>query len=248
MKMVPMGKYKGQPVEVMAEDKPYVEWISSQAWFRDKFASLHQMLSQSQVSNDTPEHNAMQAKFIDWHYALAATFALMRRDWMGEHDCIAIEKTNNKAVEIAKKNSGLDFLFRDVVVCVTAPYLSHAEFEVRSADVFLEGDRFSSSFEGGYYKYQEVSKMLDEAGFISGYGKFQLRIELKPSLGDDYPSVLRQCIAAKCDSIVVGSYSGSGAPFESVIEIFKRSGIRMISEPEITDWLPIAKKYHEKTS
>ena len=28
--LIPFGKYKGQPVEVLAQDKGYVEWLTAQ--------------------------------------------------------------------------------------------------------------------------------------------------------------------------------------------------------------------------
>ena len=246
MKTVPIGKYKGHPIEVMAEDKQYVEWISSQAWFREKFASLHQMLMQMQVSSDTPEHNAMQARFLDWHYALAATFAIQKTDWMNEE---AFVVKNGAVIERVMRRRDWKFGYPDVTYSARRCHLNPAKFEYESADVFLEMDPIyaSTPFDEANYPSEGYTarSILEAEGFQyrSAYG--YLRIELKPSIGDDYPSVLRQCIASNCNVVVVGRYTGAGAPFDSVVEIFKRSGIRMITEIDIQDWLEIAGKYSD---
>ena len=41
---VPFGKYKGQPVEVMAADASYCEWLTGQKWFRGKYRDLYRAL------------------------------------------------------------------------------------------------------------------------------------------------------------------------------------------------------------
>ena len=42
--IVPFGKYKGQPVEVMAADVSYCEWLTGQKWFRGKYRDLYRAL------------------------------------------------------------------------------------------------------------------------------------------------------------------------------------------------------------
>jgi uncharacterized protein (DUF3820 family) len=31
--IVPFGKYKGQPVEALAQDRSYLDWLQTQNWF-----------------------------------------------------------------------------------------------------------------------------------------------------------------------------------------------------------------------
>ena len=35
--MIPFGKYKGQPVDVLAADRDYAEWLQQQDWFRERY-------------------------------------------------------------------------------------------------------------------------------------------------------------------------------------------------------------------
>lgn len=58
--VVPFGKYKGQPVEVMAADTDYCEWLTGQKWFRGKYRNLYKALTnhgaepQGPVASATP--------------------------------------------------------------------------------------------------------------------------------------------------------------------------------------------------
>jgi uncharacterized protein (DUF3820 family) len=43
--VIPFGKYKGQPVEVVAADTDYCEWLTAQKWFKGKYQSLYRTLT-----------------------------------------------------------------------------------------------------------------------------------------------------------------------------------------------------------
>ncbi len=42
--VVPFGKYKGQPVEVLLQDHNYREWLAEQPWLREKHITLYQTI------------------------------------------------------------------------------------------------------------------------------------------------------------------------------------------------------------
>jgi hypothetical protein len=64
--VVPFGKYKGQPVAAMAADEGYCEWLTAQPWFRQRYANVYNILIQGGVEQqESPEHNQMQALFLD---------------------------------------------------------------------------------------------------------------------------------------------------------------------------------------
>lgn len=41
---MPFGKYKGKPVDVLAKDKGYLEWVLEQDWFKPKHPELYEVL------------------------------------------------------------------------------------------------------------------------------------------------------------------------------------------------------------
>ena len=66
-RLVPFGKYKGQPVEVMQMDTGYCEWLSTQDWFRERYANVYQqvIINNFTEASETPEHNKLQMLFLD---------------------------------------------------------------------------------------------------------------------------------------------------------------------------------------
>ena len=67
MQLVPFGKYKGQPVKVMQMDTGYCEWLSTQDWFRERYANVYQqvIINNFTEASETPEHNKLQMLFLD---------------------------------------------------------------------------------------------------------------------------------------------------------------------------------------
>jgi hypothetical protein len=67
--LIPFGKYKGQPVEVLATDKQYLDWLLSQTWFRERYPSINTIIINNfQKPSETPEHNKIQALFLDQEF------------------------------------------------------------------------------------------------------------------------------------------------------------------------------------
>lgn len=65
--LVPFGKYKGQPMEVMQMDKKYCDWLSKQDWFREQYGNVYNqvIINNFTEPSETPEHNRLQVKFLD---------------------------------------------------------------------------------------------------------------------------------------------------------------------------------------
>lgn len=58
-------------------------------------------------------------------------------------------------------------------------------------------------------------------------------IEIKPSISDDYPAVLRQMRSNKSTILFLNSYTGVGATRDQFIQTFNLSGITVIFKDEI---------------
>jgi hypothetical protein len=70
--LVPFGKYKGKPVEVLMADTGYRDWLMAQPWFRDRFQVVYQtIVNYGGEPADTPEHSQLQASFLDDSRCLA---------------------------------------------------------------------------------------------------------------------------------------------------------------------------------
>jgi hypothetical protein len=79
---------------------------------------------------------------------------------------------------------------------------------------------------------EQVSKLNVEAEQrwrkACGTQWIELSIELKPSVGDDYPAVLRQMRACKSNVLFLESYTGSGATEAQFIATFRSAGITVV--------------------
>jgi hypothetical protein len=71
--IVPFGKHKGRLLdEVILDDPNYLQWLTSQEWFRAKYMTLYQVIiNRGAEPEDTPEHNALQVLFLDDAFCLA---------------------------------------------------------------------------------------------------------------------------------------------------------------------------------
>jgi len=64
--IIPFGKYKGQQVDVLMNDRPYLEWLQGQDWFRARYQNINTLIVNNfREPAETPEHNKMQAMFLD---------------------------------------------------------------------------------------------------------------------------------------------------------------------------------------
>lgn len=175
--IVPFGKYQGQPVERLAEDKTYCDWLTQQSWLPQRHPELYAVIINNfQEPTETPVHNAMQAKFLDADYCHA---------------------------------------FMEIIR--TPYYGGPAVFEDKGIDVTIHSDP-------------------------------KVGIELKPTMSDDYPAVLRQILRVPADRrcLVVGEYTGVGATYDQVTEIFARLEIHMIMAHAIDERLPHARQVTTK--
>lgn len=190
--LIPFGKYKGRQVEEILDDRPYVEWLIAQAWFRERHASLYTIvINNGQEPVDTPEHNQMQVRFLSLEFAdrffKAAwpDFTLSKRD----AECMTIEGVEKVIFE----QSGIDAVLK--------------------------------------------IKVLNRSDLRDFY-HLEFGIEIKPTISDDFPSVLRQIKrhdpALKGFALYVGTYTGVGATEDQFRQFFESQGVRVVFQRELS--------------
>lgn len=73
------------------------------------------------------------------------------------------------------------------------------------------------------------SNEVDEEKRITTYGvNFPFRVEVKPIVGDDYPSILRAMKTVKTRQLLVGGFAGAGATWDELVKVFELSGITAV--------------------
>jgi hypothetical protein len=72
---------------------------------------------------------------------------------------------------------------------------------------------------------------IEDSSFYEFLGRKQgARIELKPQMGDDFPSVLRQMKRNGADTLVIGEFNSVGCTLEQVRAIFGDKRIVTLQE------------------
>jgi uncharacterized protein (DUF3820 family) len=273
-KIIPFGKYKGRLVdEVLVDDPGYLQWLAGQDWFRAKFNILHQVIiNRGGETQETPEHNALQVKFLDddfclrfvrhfepkldeiactelqtfcagerlkdlKHEALTKNRDLVRDqqsleqhakcDAEGKADIFrpyrSADKLRSEVLTLTAEIHDLEKRIADLLAAqkITTVEFSFAlEFEHRGVDVVLQVFAASKSHNIDPYE-------LHEFAFRRSTSR-GLQIELKPTVGDDYPAVLRQMKANGSEVLLLRDYVGTGATREQFIKTFATAEKRIV--------------------
>ncbi len=238
--LIPFGKHKGEPVEALAGDKNYTQWLLSQPWFKEKFQNIYTIvINNFLVPENTPEHNKMHVKFLERDYSLKLAYYLNPDIFQWNSARINEELTRklnrpgpsasivmDKIIE--RYGSGIKLL-RISEPTVESGY--DVAYSV-SYGVPIRFD-YESPTNGNTYTFELVTNRM-----------VRLIIEIKPTIGDDFPSVLRQMKASmpikQSDSIqktinclLVGEYTGEGATKEQFQQFFETQKYKVIFASEI---------------
>jgi hypothetical protein len=70
--VVPFGKYRGQPVEVLLQDTEYLQWLMAQQFLVTRYRAFYNhLVGYGAEAQDSPEHNQMQALFLEDSWCVA---------------------------------------------------------------------------------------------------------------------------------------------------------------------------------
>lgn len=289
--IIPFGKYKGQPVEVLQNDPQYYDWLMAQDWFQQKFKNIYTVVVNNfSEPSETPEHNAMQVKVLDKDWCTRLLYKLYETKGWGDKDGVlfgfycadsGVEQSvlNSIAKRCLMLNSSFASLLPELKSSLVASdgvidarpiekkwralnqtiglmYRLYVQHKTIKASLvkgeFLPKTKVSFEFYGfdavievchTYYSY-------DQCSYQERKGR-SILCEMKPSMGDDFPAVLRQ-IKGNFDRannatrreynsarkiLVLGRYTGAGATYSQMVSMFATEDIEVIMESSIDDLL-----------
>lgn len=122
----PLKKHKGEPVELVAATDPeYCKWAAMQPWFREQHSNIYNILVQAQPEAEaSPEHNQMQAAFLEdtWREALLFHLGfvntgenesfLRSRLFLELREFITFSSENSSLGKVQFENKGWDVSFK----------------------------------------------------------------------------------------------------------------------------------------
>ena len=183
--IVPFGKYKGQPIETLLTDVEYLQWCQTNGVL-DRYPWLQVMVVSGQPHEDqpTPAHNRLQERFADWEYCRDVLKAL---GVDARH--VPPGFASWKDVEIACRKKHSDYIRG---IPKPSPYAGDREW--------LQYERAcQDAAPAGLMALWDFARDRDiQRGFeVNGWDVVlqcagTWNIELKPTIGDDYPAVVRQ--------------------------------------------------------
>ncbi len=253
---VPFGKYKGKPIEVLANDPEYVKWILSQQNIKSRYPEIISIvINNFQTPSETPEHNAIQVKFIDPVYRLKfANFVskFPKKDF--EETLLSIKEAVNKYLEKTYSISiNLSYVVfeqsqddGELEVLEKRNELAKQLLEnaggvkLKTTEVIFESNGLDVLFSVSIDVINEnsrVVKLYQECEI--DYKTYQRRylIEIKPVVSDDFPAVLRQMKLSGAKILFLSKYTGIGAKQEEFVKYFETQGINVVFESDIENYV-----------
>lgn len=160
--IIPFGKYKGQPITALLNDQKTLNWYKDQSWFQEKYKDIYNICVLNIVQNPATTTSSKTPE----HNKLQNLFL----------DSKNIMKFVERVFTVPKNA----FVSQDC----------SAEFEgIFNWDLIISGNDYCickcKSFETK--KECSCSWNDDEVNYLP-----QIYCEIKPSIGDDYPEVLRK--------------------------------------------------------
>ncbi len=221
--LVTFGKHKGKPIEVLASDRSYVEWLLAQDWFAGRQPREYTfIINNFQAPEDTPEHNQLQALFLDDNFCVRFSRLLSPR-----HFDDVFHETIFGPRFYANEKSKINHEIRGETI--GRIHVGDRRFEHNGIDVSF---RIDVEFLTCFTKkgYEDEWTRLEESSWRRSE---DYKIEIKPSVGDDYPNVLRQMKSLHCNVLLVGRFTGTGVNCSQFVQFFENEGLRVVFLDEL---------------
>lgn len=245
LQIIPFGKYKGQPIDVLQSDKQYADWLMQQDWFREKYPQFNTIIINNfNAPQDSPDHNKLSGLFLNDEFCIKL-FKFCNSRVTSEHRI-------TKTVHYPKYAPGIEL---DVTSIEDNGYSIERTFEAKEgSDVLIE---VTKTYTLHYYiknKYNNLFSEVKYSKHVSTHNYFWLRniikqmtdiliettkehyvwstasVEIKPVVGDDYPTVMRQCRAQKSSVLFMGEFKSSVISINDLRKMFHDIKIVLLSD------------------
>lgn len=228
----PFGKHKGKSIEeVQTFDPRYLDWLTGQDWFRNKFVVLHQtIINRGAEPEETPDHNALQTLFLDDAFCLrfvAAAGCDLEGEFSGtKKSRIALYENLIRECRKELEKSG------DFWRTTNERKLAEREQELKTA----QAAKFNPKIEKRGFEVRGVDVTFE---VVNQYIFQRMLVEIKPCVGDDYPAVLRQIKRLVPDrswgtsTLFLERYTGTGATLGQFTAIFKSANIAVVFRHQV---------------
>lgn len=196
--IIPFGKHKDKPITELICDAEYLKWLSLQPWFKEKYPTIYNITINHTINNNqtkTPEHNKIQNMFLEENFCISILDILYKSDIINDftilYKLLSDDDHKDMIMEIVNKyikKVDVEFEYKYNWDVVLFPEINRIKYDI-SRLVNKEFPNFKT--------IDLITSKKEEITEISSYIykkelEYRICIEIKPILGDDYPSVLRK--------------------------------------------------------
>lgn len=244
--IIPFGKYKNQPIEVLAGDKQYTEWLCQQSWFISQFNQLHTVIINNfNQPSETPEHNKMVANFLEDKVCenLVKKYfygSKMEKDFIEDKIEAYINYQRDLISKLNRNESKMQYRSEDECGMLTkenkiikkkinncVEVIELLQKGNNSYNCHIKSRQFETNSD---VSLVAIIDAIDAANDCIAGIMLNLDIECKPILSEDFPAVLRQCKNQKSKVLVVEKYICESISFNQLKDFFGEIKIFMLSE------------------
>lgn len=254
--IVPFGKHQGLTVaELLAKDPSYAQWLLSQNWLAQRFAELHAaILTRGTTPDDTPEHNLIQARFLDPSFTAAL---ISRTEDLKQAQTDDLERRKQGPInQIERWEEKLDsytsrlkhypenyedkYSFRQSLI----DDIEKAEKYIKDHQRILDNLKPNCLVTDVAFEQQGVDVVISwKFANEPYYGNNKTNVEIKPAIGDDYPTIMRQMDRLGAKVLLIDKYNSDTLKLEVVREMFKANGQILVTLQDILNEIPNAKNF-----
>jgi hypothetical protein len=245
--VIPFGKYRGQEItQVIQRDPAYVQWLTQQAWFPEKFSPIYQLVINNfaPASEETPAHNALQVRFLDLNFRAAVWLASgynREIDWEKLHEAFL-----RQYFTVPRYYRGSGRPYADAHLKQHRAYIRTLWSRWRRRRDISGTTLYSAP------QFEEISDVTFQVTPSIGLDDLTQRgntyvvmIEIKPSMGDDYPVVLRQMKRQRSSGsnydrrwiLLVDQFASQSVTLDQVRAVFTQDQIRLVMMTDVRDRL-----------
>ena len=242
-KIIPFGKYKGEPVEVLASDKKYKEWLMRQTWFKDEHNELYTIVRNNfRKGFDSLEFNKIKGLFENPVFRIKIAY-LVNPDLFQQNS--AVINAAMLSILHAEDECGSNHFLR----ALSNP-VEEEEFGLYSRQLLKFSDPDFELADVSFTFWYGIQFNYDNDHYYGSWSRFrheictEYHVLIMPELGDDYQSVLRQMKAAmpieksehqldRFFILISGNFTGTTASREEIVALFEEHGYKFVFENEV---------------
>lgn len=246
--LIPFGKYKGKNLENLLMDENYIKWLQNQVWVQEKYPIIYNIIHQVNFEDQpSPEHNAMQIKwldknyienFLDYYDSFDNTYAKYKNyifllnniNWKFERkyeECI-FESKGDVSLKISLNPIPINDELFDIA---NKKFQKKINEKINDLNNILKPSTtiILEEIEDRIEKLKEKTFLPKCMGIINN---IEIDIELKPIIGDDYPAILRKIKRQNIDVLICQKFESSVISLKQAKQFFKTNDILFLLESE----------------